>query len=69
MSSGVRGLLAGISSPAPSTPGQPRLGTQPAPGSRSVTPAQVPKARGEQSQQFFCLAFFLSCYVYFEFEI
>ena len=37
-------------------------------GPRDVMPAQVPKARGEQSQQLFCLSFFLSCYVYFEFE-
>ena len=37
-------------------------------GPRDVMPAQVPKARGEQSQQLFCLSFFLSWYVYFEFE-
>ena len=49
---GVGGSLPGKPSPAPSAPGQSRLGTQACSDSRDVTPAQVPKARREQSQQF-----------------
>ena len=66
MSTGVGGLLAGISSPAPSAPGQPRLGTQPAqaPGVWRQPRSQGP--RGTESAVL--LAFFLSCYVYFKFE-
>ena len=39
-------------SPRRAPPGDPACS-----GPRDVMPAQVPKARGEQSQQFFCLSF------------
>ena len=52
---GVGGCLPGKPSPAPSAPGQSRLGTQACSDSRHVTPAQVAKARWEQSQQLFSL--------------
>ena len=51
----VGGCLPGKPSPAPSAPGQSRLGTQACSDSRHVTPAHVAKARWEQSQQFFSL--------------
>ena len=57
----VGGCLPGKPSPAPSAPGQSRLGTQACSDSRDVTPAQVPKARREQSQQFFSL-FLKKCF-------
>ena len=52
---GGGGCLPGKPSPAPSAPGQSRLGTQACSDSRHVTPAHVAKARWEQSQQFFSL--------------
>ena len=53
---GGRGHIAWTPSPAPSAPPQSSLGTQACSGSRDVTPAQVPKAWGEERQQSFCLS-------------
>ena len=59
MSSGVRGLLAGISSPAPSAPGQPRLGTQPAQAPGVGRQPRCPRPEGNRvSSSFVLLSFF-----------
>ena len=49
------GLFAWQTLPSALSPGQSRLGTQACSDSRDVTPAQDPRARREQSQQFFSL--------------
>ena len=55
---GGRGHIAWTPSAAPSAPPQSSLGTQACSGSRDVTPAQVPKAWGEERLQsfFVCLS-------------